>query len=256
MQTAANLTEAEGVAHAFFGRKGGISTGLYAALNCGPGSNDDPAAVIGNRHIALAALANGTAAKLVTLYQIHCAECVVVSEAWNTGEAPRADAMATNVPGLALGILTADCAPILLADARARVIGAAHAGWKGAYGGVIESALATMEKLGAARRRIRAAIGPCISQRNYEVGPEFRAQFLASDADDARFFIASDKPEHFRFDLEAYAAARLTVAGVDNADRLSACTYENPDVYYSFRRATHRGEADYGRQLSAIMLTP
>jgi polyphenol oxidase len=256
MRTASNLAGIPNIAHGFFGREGGVSTGIYQALNCGPGSNDDRSAVIENRRIALTQLANGAAAQLVTLYQIHSAECVIVNAPWNIGEAPRADAMATNITGLALGILTADCAPVLLADAQARVIGAAHAGWKGAHGGIIESVLTAMERLGADRARIRAAIGPCISQRNYEVGPEFRAQFLASKPEDARFFVASDRPDHFRFDLEAYVATRLAAAGVDNVDRQSVCTYENPDAFYSFRRATHRGEADYGRELSAIMLTP
>ena len=222
--------------HGFFGRTGGISQGIYASLNCGPGSHDERTAVLENRRRVSQAL-GGT---LLTLYQIHSAEAVVAAAPWEQG--PQADAMATNVPGLVLGILTADCAPVLFADASARVIGAAHAGWKGALGGVTDSAIAAMESLGAQRSRIVAAIGPCISQANYETGPEFQARF------DARYFAGR------HFDLERYVADRLAAAGVAHVARLSVCTYARADDFFSYRRATHRGEQDYGRQVSAIVL--
>ncbi len=239
------------LAHAFFGRPGVVSSGVYAGLNCGPGSGDERDKVVENRRRAMDALGG---AQLATLYQIHSAEAVTVTAPWQIGASPHADAMATNIPGVALGILTADCAPVLLADARAGVIGAAHAGWKGAIGGVTDSAVAEMEKLGAERTRIAAAIGPCIAQASYEVDAGFRKRFLADDAANAAFFIASNRPDFHRFDLEGYVAMRLMRAGVTNVVRLSADTYVSEDRFYSYRRATHRGEADYGRDLSAIVL--
>jgi hypothetical protein len=242
----------QNVTHGFFGRKGGVSSGIFTSLNCGPGSGDDRVNVIENRRRVADALAPG--ASLLTLYQIHSAEAVTVTEPWNIGEGPKADAMVTNVRGIGLGILTADCAPVLFADAEARVIGAAHAGWKGALGRVTDSTIAAMEKLGARRDRISAAVGPCISQANYEVGPEFRERFLESDSMLTRFFVPSDRPEHSRFDLEGFVAQRLEAAGLANVERASACTYAAEDDFFSFRRATHRGEKDYGRQVSAIVL--
>jgi hypothetical protein len=239
------------IAHGFFGRQGGVSEGLFASLNCGPGSGDKRARVLENRCRVEAVLG----APLVTLYQVHSPNVVTVTEAWQIGAAPHADAMVTDRPGLALGILTADCAPILLADAEAGAIGAVHAGWKGALGGVIEAAVAAMEKLGTRRARIAAAIGPCISQVHYEVGPEFHAVFLAADPAHARFFVPSDRASHFRFDLEGFATLRLADAGVTNIDAHSACTYARRDDFFSFRRTTHAGEKDYGRQVSAIVLT-
>ncbi|MGH6876175.1 MAG: peptidoglycan editing factor PgeF [Rhizomicrobium sp.] len=250
---AANLADLAGVAHVFFGRKGGVSTGIYDSLNCGPGSRDDRDNVIENRRRALEAFAPPES-RLATLYQIHGARAVTVREPWQIGEQPKADAMATAASDVALGILTADCAPILLADPEARIVGAAHAGWKGALAGVVESAIGMMEKLGARRERIAAAIGPCISQPAYEVGAELRAQVLADISRDECFFAPSDQSEHWRFDLPAYAHSRLELAGVHNISDLSICTYARESVFYSFRRATHRGESDYGRQLSAIML--
>jgi len=235
--------------HGFFGRTGGVSTGIFASLNCGPGSGDDPAAVTENRKRARDALG---AAHLVTLYQTHSAQAVTVTAPWETG--PQADAMATAVPGIALAILTADCAPVLLADAQAKVIGAAHAGWKGALGGVVEAAIEAMEKLGAERERIHAAIGPCIAQANYEVGPEFQARFVATDQANDSFFDLSDRVGHYRFDLEGYVVHRLREAGVNEVEGLRADTYARESDFYSFRRATHRGEASYGRQISAIVL--
>ena len=240
------------IAHGFFGRQSGVSDGVYASLNCGPGSDDDRAKVIENRRRAMETFAADT--HLVTLYQIHSAKAVPVTTPWSIGEAPQADAMVTDVPGIALGILTADCAPVLFADAEAGVIGAAHAGWKGAQGGVIAATVAAMEKLGAARGRIAAAIGPCISQANYEVDGEFRANFLRADPVHARFFVPNDRAGHFRFDLEAYVAFGLDDAGVVNIEPLGACTYARADDFYSYRRTTHAREADYGREISAIML--
>lgn len=242
------------IKHDFFGRSGGISSGIYASLNCGPGSGDERGNVIENRRRALAQLTEKSDAKLVTLYQIHSARAVALTEPWDIGEAPQADAMVTDVPGIALGILTADCAPVLLADAQARVIGAAHAGWKGALGGVTDSVIDAMESLGAKRGDISAAIGPSISQANYEVGAEFIAKFRDTDAANTRFFLPSEKAEHFRFDLSGYVAARLRSTGIESVHTVDACTYAREADFFSYRRATHRGEKDYGRQLSAIVL--
>jgi len=191
-------------------------------------------------------------ARLISLSQIHSA-VVHTLPAWE--ERPEGDAMVTATPGLALGILTADCAPVLLADPKARVIGAAHAGWKGALAGVLEAALEAMEKLGASRDRIDAAIGPCISQDNYEVGDDFRARFLEQGAKHRRFFVPSDREGHHRFDLPGFAAYRLTAAGVGSVERLGICTYPPENGFFSFRRTTHAKEPDYGRQISAIVLT-
>ncbi len=240
------------IAHGFFGRTGGVSTGIFESLNCGPGSGDTHEAIGENRR----RVADRLGGELATLYQIHSPKAVTVTEMWDMEDRPQADAMATAIPGIALGILTADCAPILFADAQARVIGAAHAGWKGALFGVVESALEEMEKLGARRGRIAAAIGPCISQKNYEVGAEFRDAFLRHDSANSRFFIASERPAHFRFNLENYVVHRLRHAGVSDATGLSACTYVREADFFSYRRTTHRGESDYGRQVSAIVLTP
>jgi len=250
--TAENLA-APHIAHGFFGRRGGVSQGIFASLNCGPGSGDVRSDVIANRRRVAEVLAPQS--DLLTLYQIHSGEAVTVAAPWNLGEGPQADAMVTNVPNLALGILTADCTPVLFADAQAHVIGAAHAGWKGAISGVTDSTIAAMEKLGVKRERIVAAIGPCISQTNYEVGAEFRERFLECDPALARFFVPSDKLGHFRFDLEEYVASRLAGAGIAQVERVSYCTYAHEDDFFSYRRATHRGEKDYGRQVSAIVLT-
>ncbi|MBI3677274.1 MAG: peptidoglycan editing factor PgeF [Proteobacteria bacterium] len=248
--TASNLRTSI-ITHGFFGRQGGVSSGIFASLNCGPGSGDERAHVIENRRRARETLG---ASDLVNVHQIHSPLAIVVSAPWELGQGPQADAMATDVPGLALGILTADCAPILFADADAGVIGAAHAGWKGALGGIVESTVRKMEKLGASRARIAAAIGPCISQKNYEVGPEFHARFAEAGAANGRFFVASDRADHWRFDLESFVAAQFVAAGIKNVQVLGACTYARDSEFFSFRRATHRGEKDYGRQLSAILL--
>jgi len=252
---AANLSDLPGIAHGFFGREGGVSDGVYASLNCGPGSKDDPSRVAENRGRVTAALAPETKliTKLITLAQIHSPKVHVVGPNWEGR--PEGDGMVTALPGLALGIQTADCAPVLFADAQARVIGAAHAGWKGALGGVLEAVIAAMEGLGARRGRIAAAIGPSITQANYEVGGEFRERFLEADPANAAFFIPSAKAGHFHFDLPAYVQGRLAGAGIADSVDLGLCTYPPENGFFSFRRTTHRGEADYGRQISAIVLS-
>ncbi len=239
--------------HAFFTRKGGASEGIYASLNCGLGSSDDRAHVIENRARAATHLGVPPWA-LLTVYQNHSPTCVSVTAPWAEGQAPEADALVTATPGIALGILAADCAPVLFTDPQAHIIGAAHAGWKGAFTGVLDATLAAMEALGADRARIIAAIGPCIAQQSYEVGPEFEARFHDTAADTGSFFRPSAKPNHFLFDLPAYVTSRLNDAGVAAVESSPADTYAAPEDFFSFRRATHRGEPDYGRALSAIVL--
>jgi YfiH family protein len=248
-----NLQDAR-IAHGFFGRTGGVSTGIYASLNCGTGSNDEREAVTENRNRAVAALTNDAAARLVTCYQVHSAEAVTVTEPWEVTANPKADAMVTDRPGIILGVLTADCAPVLLADRQAKVIGTAHAGWKGAISGVIESVVSAMTARGADRSRICAAVGPCISQAAYEVGPEFEARFREEEKNVAAYFAPASREGHFRFDLERFVADKLGEAGIGSVARLSACTYVRESEFFSYRRTTHRKEPDYGRQLSAIML--
>lgn len=242
----------EGVLHGFLGRRGGISTGSVASLNTGLGSDDDPAAVAENRARAAHAVLPG--AKLVGLYQIHSPVCVTVSESWDDAQRPEADALVTDRPGLLLGIVTADCAPVLLADREAGVIGAAHAGWKGALGGVTDAAVAAMESLGAARAQIVAAIGPCIAQASYEVDDRFHECFASAAADNARFF-AAGRPGHWQFDLEGYVASRLESAGIGQVTGLGLDTLGAPERFYSYRRASLAGEPAYGRQISLIGLT-
>ena len=241
----------QGVAHGFLGRRGGVSTGDYAGLNVGIGSDDDPDAVAANRARALAAVVPGAA--LATLYQIHSAEALIVREALDGPLRPRGDALVTDRPGIALGILTADCAPVLFADREAGVVAAAHAGWKGAISGVTDSAIAAMESLGARRDRIHAAIGPCIARASYEVDAAFARRFEADDPANERFF-APGRAGHFQFDLEAYVAHRLAAAGVARVEALGLDTYPDESRFYSYRRATHRGEPGYGRQISIIGL--
>jgi polyphenol oxidase len=237
--------------HAFLGRRGGISTGALAGLNVGYGSNDNHAAIDENRRRAIDAVKAG--AELVTVHQIHSADAVAVERAWAYAERPRADAMVTDRPGLLLGILTADCAPVLFADLEAGVIGAAHAGWRGALAGVTDQTIAAMEGLGARRDHIHAAVGPCIAQPSYEVDEDFRARFVDDDPDNRRFFTegAREKPH---FNLEDYVVHRLIAAGVGEVEALNLDTYSDADRFYSYRRATHRGEPDYGRQASLIAL--
>lgn len=239
------------VAHGFLGRTGGVSTGDHASLNVGLGSQDARANVVVNRTRAVDAVAKG--AKLVTIHQVHSSTTLTVTGPFPDDARPEADAMATDRPGLALGILTADCAPILLVDTEAQVIGAAHAGWKGAMTGIARSAVEAMEKLGAQRERIRAAIGPCIGRASYEVDDDFRKRFEAIDLDNEKFFVPG-APGHHYFDLEAYLASWLAYAGVKTVETLGIDTYANEDRFFSYRRATHRGESDYGRQISIIAL--
>jgi polyphenol oxidase len=239
----------DGVAHGFLGRRGGVSAGILAGLNVGTGSADDPALIAENRRRASEAVVPG--ARLVTVYQVHSPDAVAVIEPYEERLRPRADALVTDRPGLALGILTADCAPVLLADREAGVVGAAHAGWKGALGGVTDSTLALMETLGAKRERIAAAVGPCISRASYEVDESFFRRFAEADPANERFF-ADGKPGHHQFDLEAYVAHRLAAAGVRTVEALGLDTYSDESRFYSFRRATHRGEPDYGRQIAII----
>lgn len=245
-----NLQDQSGIAHGFFGRDGGVSSGVYASLNCGPGSRDHPAAVAENRARALAAIAPG--ARLVSLSQIHSDRVHLVGADWNFGIRPEGDGLATALPGIALGILTADCAPVLFADMEARVLGAAHAGWKGAVAGVLENVIGAMERLGARPARIAAAIGPTISQANYEVGPDLRDRFTGEDGG---FFVPSDRSGYFRFDLPGYVCHRLRRAGIGAISDLELCTYPQASGFFSYRRATHLGEADYGREISTIVLS-
>lgn len=240
-----------GLRHGFLGRIGGVSQGLVAGLNVGLGSGDDPALIAENRRRAVAAVAPG--ARLATVYQVHSAECATVVEPWPEEARPHADALVTDQPGVVLGILTADCAPVLLADRLAGVIGAAHAGWKGAIGGVTEATIAAMEGLGADRTRIVAVVGPCIAQASYEVDEGFRDRFLAEDAANAGFFV-SGAAAHWQFDLEGYVVDRLHRAGIDSVEGLGLDTYAAPQRFFSFRRATHAREPSYGRQISMIAL--
>lgn len=242
----------DGVPHGFLGRRGGVSTGEVAGLNVGIGSGDDVTCVRENRRRAVQAVLPG--ARLLGVYQVHSAECVVADSAgWPDDARPHADALVTDQPGVLLGILTADCTPVLFADREAGVIGAAHAGWKGAIGGVTDSTIAAMERLGASAGRVVAAVGPCIAQQSYEVDGAFRDRFVQADSANADFLIPG-REGHYQFDLEGYVAARLRAAGVHRVETLGDDTYAQPDRFYSFRRATHRGEASYGRQFSLIGL--
>jgi YfiH family protein len=245
-----HATALAGVPHGFMTRKGGLSTGPIAGLNAGYGSGEDHALVAANRRLAAEAVLPG--AVTVAVHQVHSAICVTVDEPWEDDHRPTADALVTRRPGTLLGILTADCAPVLFADAEAGVIGAAHAGWRGAHDGVIEATVSAMEELGASRERIAAAIGPAIAQPSYEVGEDFRTHFAPEDE---RFFTPGG-PGHWQFDLERYVASRLEQAGVGTVEKLGRDTYSDEESFYSYRRATHRGEPNYGRQFSLIGLPP
>lgn len=242
----------EGLPHGFLGREGGVSEGIHAGLNVGLGSDDDRAAIEENRRRAVEAVAPGHA--LVTLHQVHSADAVAVSAPFPDDRRPHADALVTDRPGLLLGILTADCVPVLFADRRAGVIGAAHAGWKGAIGGVTDATLGAMERLGADRDAIVAAIGPCIARASYEVDEGFVRRFEVDDPANERFFADGRRPGHAQFDIEAYVAHRLAAAGVGRVIALGEDCYAQPERFFSFRRATHRGEPGYGRQISLIGL--
>jgi YfiH family protein len=239
------------VPHGFLGRRGGVSTGVCAGLNVGLGSGDDRGAIQENRRRAVAAVAPG--AKLVTLHQVHSATTLAVTAPFPDDARPHADALVTDRPGLALGILTADCTPILFADRKAGVVGAAHAGWKGAIGGVVDATVEAMERLGADRTAIVAAIGPTIARKSYEVDEDFFAAFIERDPENERFF-RGGRPGRHQFDLEGFVVSRVARAGVPVIEALGLDTYSEPDRFFSYRRATHRGEADYGRQVSLIAL--
>lgn len=242
----------DAINHAFFTREGGFSEGQYATLNGGLGSNDKRDSVVENR-LRMAAHMGVTPGRFLGVWQVHSAVVSVVSGPWE-GERPKADALVTATPNLALSVATADCGSVLFADSQAGVIGAAHAGWQGAFHGVLEATVLAMETLGAKRQNISVAIGPMLSQKNYEVGPEFLARFLAQDAANARFFVPSAKPGHAMFDLPAYNKMRLVAAGVGSVDDVALCTYADETRFYSYRRATHKKESDYGRLISALVL--
>jgi YfiH family protein len=251
MILAPTLTGLPRVRHGFFTREGGVSAGVYSSLNGGVGSKDDPAHVVENRRRMAAML---EASALVTAYQIHSANAVVATTPWARKDAPRADAVVTKTPGLAVGVTIADCGPILLADGEAGVIGAAHAGWRGAFDGIVEAAVARMEELGARRERIHTAIGPLIRQDSYEVGPEFVNRFIDADPAFARFFNRAARDGHALFDLPGFIALRLEQARVGSVQDLKLDTYSDEGRFFSYRRTTHRGEPDYGRLIAAIAL--
>jgi YfiH family protein len=252
--TADALSALPGIRHGFFTRQGGVSNGIYASLNCGVGSADERGHVIENRARVTAEL--GVAAEqLATPHQVHSPDVAVVDEVWAAGAGPKADAVVTRRRGIAIGVGTADCGPVLFADAEAGVIGAAHSGWKGAFTGVLEATIAAMEGLGARRTQIVAVLGPTISKSAYEVGPEFRARFLEATTANEAYFTPSDRADHHRFDLPAYIGSRLAAAGLGHVGDLALCTYADPERFFSYRRTTHAGEPDYGRMLHAISLT-
>ena len=253
MLQAAALATLSAIRHAFFTRDGGVSGGIYASLNGGAGSDDAPAHVAENR-VRMAAALGVTPDRLLTAYQIHSPDVVTIERPWAPHERPRADAIVTATPGLAIGVTTADCGPVLFADEKAGVIAAAHAGWRGAATGVLEATIIAMERCGADRARIVAALGPMIRQPNYEVGPEFVTRFKADDGANERFFQPSPQPDHALFDLPGYIAARLAAAGIRRVQDLGHCTYADPARFFSYRRSTHRNETDYGRHINAIAL--
>ena len=251
MLQAASLLAIPGISHAFFTREGGVSEGIYASLNGGIGSQDE-APRVGQNRARMAAWLGVRPGHLLTAYQIHSPEVVIVEGPWPMDQRPRADALVTKRPGLAIAITTADCGPVLLADERACTVGAAHAGWRGAVAGVLEATLAAMERCGAARARIRAALGPMIRQSSYEVGPEFITALTAQNKANERFFAPAARAGHAQFDLAGYITARLAAGGVRYIEDLGHCTYSDPARFFSFRRSAHRGEADYGRHVNAI----
>lgn len=245
------LAAAHGIRHGFFTRQGGVSSSIYGSLNVGTGSKDDQSLVRENRR-RVAAWMGVAPEQLVTAFQVHSPDAVIVTGPF-PAERPKVDAVVTDRPGVAVAVSTADCGPVLYADADAGVVGAAHAGWKGAFTGVLENTVDAMEKLGARRERIVAVLGPSISQANYEVGPEFVERFVNADTGNQRYFAGSPNPGHAMFDLNLYTVERLRKAGV-RAEQLGRCTYAEEDFFFSYRRTTHRGEPDYGRLISAIVL--
>lgn len=248
------LSALEGFAHGFGTRQGGVSSGIYATLNCGIGSKDEPGLVAENR-TRLAASIGAEPSSLITPYQTHSAVAVAADSPWERGSAPKADAVVTKTPGLAIAVTTADCVPVLFCEPENRIVGAAHAGWRGALGGVLEATLEAMEGLGADRGQIVASIGPAITQPSYEVGEEFRDNFLAEDAANGRFFVNPSPESKPHFDLTGYVAARLGKAGAGAVDDLALCTYRDAERFFSYRRSCHAGEVDYGRQISAIVIS-
>ncbi len=253
MITASLINSLSGVRHAFFSRNGGVSDGLYDSLNCGFGSDDPAENVAQNRALAMESI-DQSADALVTAHQVHSADVVAVSTPWAHDEAPEADALVTNVRGVALGIVTADCTPVLLADAKAKVIGAAHAGWRGARAGILEATVEAMVKLGAKADHIVAAMGPCIRMGSYEVGPEFRDTFLGDSLANESFFAPARRDGHFLFDLPTYVYRRLDATGIKDTQLLQIDNFRSPDRFFSHRRATLNGQPDCGRNLSAIVL--
>ena len=253
MLSASSLASLDGVRHGFFTRQGGVSSGVYASLNCGPGSRDDAANVTENR-ARVAEILGAEPSRLITVFQKHSADAVVTDKPWKEGKIPEADAIVTAKPGLAIGVLTADCAPVLFCDGAAGVIGAAHAGWRGALSGIVEATVEAMRKLGARPEHITAVIGPTISQDAYEVGADFVERFLADEPESAAFFLTDEGSGEPHFDLPAYVGERLARAGVGSIADLGFCTYCEETRLFSYRRSQHHGEEDYGRQISAILL--
>ncbi|MBM3617653.1 MAG: peptidoglycan editing factor PgeF [Alphaproteobacteria bacterium] len=254
-ETDDSLSALSGIRHGFFTRNGGVSEGIYGSLNIGAGSDDAPDAVAENKRRVAEAM-GVSPENLLTLYQIH-SDIVLTVDSPFVGERPQADGFVTATPGLALGILTADCAPVLFADADAKVIGACHSGWKGAITDIPLRTVEAMEKLGAKRENITAVIGPCISQPSYEVDAKFRENFVQKDAKNARFFIENtQKNGHFFFDLPGYVKHRLEICGIAKTNILAKDTCSNENAFFSYRRKTLRGEKDYGRQVSVIVLEP
>jgi len=251
--TASVLQDLPRVGHGFFSRRGGASDGIFASLNCGPGSGDDLGKVADNQARATARL-NGGAGALVTVHQVHGIHVETVEAPWPMNERPEADAMVSRTPGIALGILTADCAPVLLADGAAGVVGAAHAGWRGALAGVVDAVVEVMARLGADARRMTAAVGPTIGPASYEVGPEFPAPFLQDDPTNAAFFAPARRDGHFMFDLPGYVTRRLERSGIGRVEALARDTCTEAEDFFSYRRTVLAGETRYGRNLSAIML--
>lgn len=247
------LCDLKGISHGFGTREGGVSQGIYASLNCGVGSKDNQNHVAENR-ARLAARVGASPDALATPYQTHSPDVAVAEKPWTRADTPKADAVVTVVPGLAIAVSTADCVPVLFADPEAQVVGAAHAGWRGALSGVLEATLNAMEKLGATRGRITASVGPAISQRAYEVGEEFEDTFLASDPANARFFKRETDDAKPHFDLTGYVTARLEAVGAGRTENLGLCTYYDSARFFSYRRSCHESEPDYGRQISAILI--
>jgi purine-nucleoside/S-methyl-5'-thioadenosine phosphorylase / adenosine deaminase len=254
MKIEADELKFDGLRHGFFTRRGGVSNGIYQSLNIGLGSDDARDMVLENRN-RVASEMGVVADQLLSPYQIHSPDVITVSGPFEDGAERKADALVTNTPGLAIGVSTADCGPVLFADPEARIVGAAHSGWKGAISGVLQNTVTSMEALGATRANIVAVLGPTISQRAYEVGPEFQQRFVQDTADNQRYFKASEQVEHFMFDLPTFITDRLKQIGLANVADLAECTYADEDRFFSYRRTTHRKEPDYGRQISAIVLS-